>query len=57
MGSNRPVLNPDEDQDQNAQAALLTRSGDGESVDNEAELLQAMFGDPDADGIYGKEAN
>ena len=48
----RPIL--ENDQDQDAQAEQLHRTGDGISVDNEEALLRAEFGDPNEEGIYGR---
>ncbi len=38
--------------DQDEQARLLVRTGDGVAPDNEAELLEAEWGPADKDGVY-----
>lgn len=47
----RPILADDTDQD--AQAAALVRTGNGESVPDEAERLEALYGPADENGLYG----
>jgi hypothetical protein len=53
MGATRPL---EDDPTQERQAALLTETGNGPTVDNEADLLADAFGDPDANGVYGAPA-
>ncbi|MEU7338721.1 peptidoglycan-binding protein [Streptomyces sp. NPDC007074] len=50
MGEPRPI---EDDITQQRQAALLTSTGNGPTVDNESELLAAEFGPADDRGIYG----
>lgn len=50
MGEPRPI---EDDITQQRQAALLTSTGNGPTVDNEAELLADQFGPADDHGIYG----
>jgi len=50
MGDARPT---DPNPTQPQQAALLTETGNGPTEANEADLLRARFGDPDARGVYG----
>ncbi|MFF2189231.1 hypothetical protein [Streptomyces sp. NPDC058155] len=38
--------------DQDEQAALIRRTGNGPTVDNEQQLLEARFGAPDMAGTY-----
>ncbi|MFJ3699482.1 hypothetical protein ACIPW9_36060 [Streptomyces sp. NPDC090052] len=54
MGKTRPT---DSDPTQEQQAALLTESGNAPTVDNEAQLLADVFGEPDANGVYGAIAD
>ncbi|KIF66280.1 hypothetical protein HY68_36880 [Streptomyces sp. AcH 505] len=53
MGATRPT---DSDPTQEQQAELLTESGNAPTVDNEAQLLADMYGQPDANGVYGAPA-
>lgn len=46
----RPIL---ADDNQEAQAAELVRTGDGVSAPDEAERLEALFGPADENGVYG----
>jgi hypothetical protein len=50
MGEPRPI---EDDITQQRQAALLTSTGNGPTVDNEEELLAAEFGPANDHGIYG----
>lgn len=54
MGEPRPI---EDDITQDRQAALLTSTGNGPTVDNEEDLLAAEFGPADARGIYGAPAD
>ncbi|AXH49422.1 hypothetical protein SEA_CROSBY_34 [Streptomyces phage Crosby] len=40
--------------DQDEQAALIRRTGDGVPVENEADALREEWGEPDAEGTYGR---
>lgn len=46
----RPI--PERLEDQHVQAQHLTRTGNGPTVSNEAELLAAVHGNPDMAGYY-----
>jgi len=35
------------------QAALVRETGNGATEDDELETLEALYGPPDADGVYG----
>ncbi|MFG3140750.1 hypothetical protein ACGFZA_31665 [Streptomyces sp. NPDC048211] len=50
MGDERPI--PERLGDQHEQAQHLRRTGNGPTVDNEAELLAAVHGTPDMAGFY-----
>ena len=50
MGEPRPI---EDDITQDRQAALLTSSGNGPTVDNEEALLASEFGPADDRGVYG----
>jgi hypothetical protein len=50
MGEPRPI---EDDITQDRQAALLTSTGNGPTVDNEEALLAAEFGPADDRGVYG----
>jgi hypothetical protein len=50
MGEIRPI---EDDISQDRQAQLLTSSGNGPTVDNEEQLLEAEFGPADDHGAYG----
>ncbi|WIC89184.1 hypothetical protein SEA_BOGOTA_34 [Streptomyces phage Bogota] len=39
--------------DQDKQAALIRRTGDGVPVENEADALREEWGEADEDGVYG----
>jgi hypothetical protein len=54
MGEPRPI---EDNPTQARQAELLTRTVNGPTVDNEQELLAALFGDPDDHGVYGAPAD
>lgn len=51
MGQSRPVPT-DGIMDQDEQARLLVRTGDGVAPQNEAELLEAEWGPADKHGVY-----
>ncbi|QFG07928.1 hypothetical protein SEA_INTOLERANT_33 [Streptomyces phage Intolerant] len=40
--------------DQDEQAALIRRTGDGVPVENEDDALREEWGEPDAQGTYGR---
>jgi hypothetical protein len=48
--TDRPV--PERDGDQEEQAAHLTRTGNGPTVDDEQQLLAEQYGHPDMAGVY-----
>lgn len=50
MGDVRPI--PERLGDQHEQAQHLTRTGNGPTVDGEAELLAEVYGAPDMAGFY-----
>lgn len=50
--TDRPI--PERDGDQEEQAAHLTRTGNGPTVDGEAELLAEQYGSPDMAGFYSQ---
>lgn len=50
MGDTRPI--PERDGDQEEQARHLVSTGNGPTVENEAELLAERFGRPDMAGVY-----
>ncbi|MFD7835623.1 hypothetical protein [Streptomyces sp. NPDC059761] len=54
MGDIRPDT---ADLPQAEQAALLVRTPNGPTEPNEAQLLTDLFGDPNADGIFGVVAD
>lgn len=54
MGATRPT---DSEPTQEQQAELLTESGNEPTVADEAQLLADLYGQPDADGVYGAPAD
>jgi len=48
--TDRPI--PERDGDQEEQAQHLVQTGNGPTVDNEAELLAERYGAPDMSGYY-----
>ncbi|MFD0772656.1 hypothetical protein ACFQZ2_01825 [Streptomonospora algeriensis] len=54
MGDPRPI--PDEETKQDEQAALIRRTDNGPTEENEEALLAEEFGEPDAAGLYGAPA-